>query len=122
QAQTRQFHLNAWLRDEGYLVLKGAARTGHIAPHPDPAFDSKAHPDDQAPMLDDVDWSRTRAYGLGFNSLYLNLTGREGQGSVAPAQADALMAEISAKLLAWRDPQGGRAAVRHVYRSQDIYS
>ncbi|HEX5010297.1 MAG TPA: alkaline phosphatase family protein [Planctomycetota bacterium] len=122
QAQTRQFHLNAWLRDAGYLVLEGDARTGHISPHPDPSFDAAAHPGDTAPMLDDVDWSRTRAYGLGFNSLYLNLAGREGQGSVPPAQADALMAEISQKLLAWRDPQGGRAPVRRVFRAQDIYS
>ena len=24
-----------------------------------------------------VDWSKTRAYGMGFNGLYLNLAGRE---------------------------------------------
>ena len=122
QAQTRQFHLNAWLRDQGYLVLKGDKRTGHVAPHPDPAFDHAAHPDEPTPLLDDVDWSRTRAYGLGFNSLYLNLAGREGQGCVKPEQADALMAEISEKLLAWRDPQDAKAAVRHVYRATDVYS
>ena len=38
----------AWLREEGYLVLKDDKRTGQI-------------------VGDDVDWSRTRAYGLGFN-------------------------------------------------------
>jgi len=122
QAQTRQFHLNAWLHEQGYLVLKGDAKTGHVAPHPDAHFDAAAHPGEAPPLVDDVDWSRTRAYGLGFNSLYLNLKGREGQGCVEPAQADALMAEISGKLLAWRDPQGGRAAVRHVYRSAEVYS
>jgi len=108
QTMTRQFHLNAWLRDEGYLVVKP----------PEPG----AAPREGNPHLADVDWSRTRAYGLGFNGLYLNLRGREGQGVVEPAQADGLMVEISGRLLAWRDPQGGKAAVRHVYRAADAYS
>ena len=69
---TRMVHLNAWLRDQGYLVLKDGKKTGHIS------------------AADDVDWSRTRAYGLGFNGLYLNLAGREGQGIVQEAQADEL--------------------------------
>ena len=30
-------------------------------------------------------------------------------------------AEIAGKLRAWRDPQGGRAAVRSVLRSRDVY-
>ena len=44
----------------------------------------------------DVDWSRTRAYGIGFNGLYLNLAGREARGHRArPSEADALLAEIA---------------------------
>ena len=39
------------------------------------------------PMFANVDWSRTRAYGLGLNGLYLNLQGREREGLVAPAAA-----------------------------------
>ena len=31
-----------------------------------------------------VDWSRTRAYGLGLNGLYINLAGREERGIVSP--------------------------------------
>ena len=34
----------------------------------------------------DVDWSRTRAYALGLNSLYVNRSGREGHGIVLAAQ------------------------------------
>jgi predicted AlkP superfamily phosphohydrolase/phosphomutase len=122
QAQTRQFHLNAWLLDNGYLVLKPDHQTRQVPPHFDTTWNAAAHPGEEPPRLDDVDWSRTRAYGLGFNSLFLNLKGREGQGCVEPAQAAALEAEISAKLLAWRDQQTGTAAVRRVFRSQDIYS
>ena len=103
EAYTREMHLNAWLRDNGYLVLKDGKTTGFVSG-------------------DDVDWSKTRAYGVGFNGLYLNLQGREGQGIVAPAEADALMAELQAKLEAFVDPQEGRKPVLRVARAEDIYA
>jgi len=103
QPYTREIHLNAWLRNNGYLTLGGGKIEGQI-------------------VTGDVDWSRTRAYGLGFNGLYLNLAGREAEGIVDPAEADALMAEISAKLEAFEDPQNGERAVLEVYRAKDVYS
>jgi len=103
QPFTRKLHLNAWLRDEGYLALKGGKQTGQI-------------------VTGDVDWSRTKAYGLGFNGLYLNLSGREGQGIVAPEDADALAEEIATKLEALRDPKTGAHVVLRVDRAEDVYS
>ncbi|MDH5565497.1 MAG: alkaline phosphatase family protein [Myxococcales bacterium] len=103
QPFTRQLHLNAWLREQGYLTLLDGKRTGQI-------------------VAGDVDWSRTRAYGLGFNGLYLNLAGREGQGIVAPEEAEALAAELSARLEALRDPRGGARVVLRVDRAEDVYS
>ncbi|MHC4429978.1 MAG: alkaline phosphatase family protein, partial [Planctomycetota bacterium] len=103
QPFTRQLHLNAWLRDEGYLALVDGKRTGHI-------------------VASDVDWSRTRAYGLGFNGLYLNIAGREGQGIVAPEEVDALVAELTAGLESLRDPENGRRVVLRVDRTGDVYS
>ena len=103
QPYRRKLHLNAWLRDEGYLVLKDGKRTGQI-------------------VTGDVDWSKTRAYGLGFNGLYLNLLGREGEGVVAAAEADALAREISAKLEALRDPQGGARVVLRVDSAEKVYA
>jgi predicted AlkP superfamily phosphohydrolase/phosphomutase len=102
QPYTRKFHLNAWLRDNGYLVLKDGKRTGHVG-------------------LADVDWSRSRAYGLGFNGLYLNLAGREARGSVAPEQVDALRAEIARALEAERDPVSGEAVVLKVYSAAEAF-
>ena len=104
QPYSRMVHLNAWLRDEGYLVLAEGKKTGRIFSE------------------GDVDWSRTRAYGLGFNGLYLNLAGREGQGIVQSDQAVELMAEISRKLEAWRDPKNGARVVVRVDRARDVYS
>ena len=69
----RQFHLNTWLRDNGWLTLK-------------PGAEKKAET-----SVFDIDWSRTAAYGMGFNGLYLNLKNREAQGIVEPesgAEAD----------------------------------
>jgi predicted AlkP superfamily phosphohydrolase/phosphomutase len=103
QTYTRKLQLNAWLRDAGYLVMKGGKKTGHI-------------------LKGDVDWSKTRAYGVGFNGLYLNLAGREAEGVVSATEADALMSEISAKLDALRDPKDGKAVVLKTYRGTGIYS
>lgn len=103
QTQTRKAHLNAWLRDEGYLVLKDGKRTGQIA-------------------AGDVDWSRTRAYALGFNSLYLNLAGREAQGIVEPGEAKALSDEIASKLRDWTDPERVVRVVRRAFRASDVYA
>jgi predicted AlkP superfamily phosphohydrolase/phosphomutase len=102
QTYTRKFHLNAWLRDHGYLVMNEGKRTGRVG-------------------LEDVDWSRSRAYGIGFNGLYLNLAGRESQGSVRPEDADALLAEIAAALEAERDPQSGEAVVLRAYPASEAF-
>jgi predicted AlkP superfamily phosphohydrolase/phosphomutase len=102
QPYVRRFQLNAWLRDEGYLVMNDGKRTGRVGP-------------------DDVDWSRSRAYGIGFNGLYLNLAGRESQGIVSTEEAPALLAEIGAALEATRDPQDGEPVVLHAYPAAEAF-
>ncbi len=101
--QTRSFHLNAWLRDHGWLVLKEGARTGHI-------------------VKDEVDWSKTRAYGVGFNGLFLNLQGREAHGIVKPAEADVLARDLARQLSAWIDPDTGASAIKRVDLAREVYS
>jgi predicted AlkP superfamily phosphohydrolase/phosphomutase len=99
----RSFNLNTWLRDNGYLTLRPGRRVGRGA------------------SFDDIDWSSTRAYGLGLNGLYINLRGRESTGIVAPAERGALAGEISAKLLQVTDPRTNAAAITHVFRREDVY-
>jgi predicted AlkP superfamily phosphohydrolase/phosphomutase len=53
--------------------------------------------------LSGVDWEKTKAYAVGLNSIYLNVAGREGQGSVPADEIEALLGDIQSKLLAWRD-------------------
>ncbi len=116
----RKFSLNTWLLENGYLVLKeGRARE---LPETDPEHAAVY-------LLDAADWTRTRAYGVGFNALYLNLRGREADipgtdedesGIVEPGpQAEALLAEISAGLLALRD--GDARPVLRCDLARDVY-
>jgi predicted AlkP superfamily phosphohydrolase/phosphomutase len=101
QPFTRDVHLNTWLRDNGYLVMKPGKETGYI--------------------FLDADWSKSRAFGLGFNGLYLNRKGRESQGIVEEGQVDALMAELTTKLEAWRDPKNGEIVVLKMFRGSEVY-
>lgn len=95
----RQFNLNSWLRAQGYLG-----------------------PPDCTSIMKDVDWSRTLAYGLGINGLYLNMKGRERDGVVEPGdQQEAVLAELAARLEAVRDVDG-RPVIRNVYRADKVYS
>jgi predicted AlkP superfamily phosphohydrolase/phosphomutase len=81
-------HLNQWLLENGYMTVKpGSEESG----------------------LYSVDWSKTRAYAVGLNSLYLNLQGREGQGIVNPGERESLSEEIRSGLLKLKGPDGKQA-------------
>jgi predicted AlkP superfamily phosphohydrolase/phosphomutase len=100
----RAAHLNRWLIQNGYMHLKGS----------DDA--------EGTPLLRNVDWSRTKAYAVGFCSLYLNVAGRDGQGIVKPGdEAQQLGQELVRKLREWNDPEAGKPVVRNVYPKEDIY-
>ena len=94
--------LNSWLVDQGYVALRDPSRQG------------------QSPLFLNVDWSRTTAYALGLQGLYVNLAGREEQGIVAPeAEYEALLDRLEADLLAMVDERNGRSPVSLAYRSRE---
>jgi predicted AlkP superfamily phosphohydrolase/phosphomutase len=99
----RGFNVNGWLRENGYLYLKNYESTG-------------------ADWFADVDWSRTRAFGLGLGGIFLNVAGREAQGIVEPADVQALKTEIKEKLTGLKDPAGGEVAIDEVYDLAETYS
>ena len=100
----RGVNLNSWLLRNGYMFLKdGKTESGE--------------------WFGDVDWSRTRAYGLGLGGLYLNLEGREAKGIVSPGdEARRLKADLAEKLGGLRDGPGGPKAVTRVYDKDMVYS
>lgn len=100
----RAVHLNTWLMREGFLTLDDPSSTG--------ADELFAH----------VDWSKTQAYALGLNGLYLNLRGRERQGIVEPgAQAELILRVIARRLLDFRDGPAGRQVISNVYSPRELF-
>ncbi|MCZ6478168.1 MAG: alkaline phosphatase family protein [Gemmatimonadetes bacterium] len=100
----RGINLNAWLHEQGYLVLEEGG---------DPA----------AEWLREVDWSRTRAYALGLTGLFLNVEGREARGIVRPgAEAEALKAELVERLTGLIDEDRGEIGIREAFDTATLYS
>jgi len=99
----RSFNLNTWLLQNGYITLKAGSA-----------------PDANEPFAE-LDWSHTRAYGLGLNGLYVNMRGREREGIVESAQADALLREIRQKLMDIHDPKDNSQAITRVDLASEVY-
>ena len=100
----RGVNLNTWLYRHGLLAVKGDGPTG-------------------ADMFGDVDWSRTKAYAVGFGGIYLNLQGRETGGIVTPGdEAEQVRREIRDGLRALVDEVEKVQPVREVYDARQVYS
>ncbi|HSJ87729.1 MAG TPA: alkaline phosphatase family protein [Anaerolineales bacterium] len=92
----KKVHLNTWLLEHNYLCMKNDG-------------------DD----LSGVDWKNTRAYAVGLNSIYLNLAGREGQGSVLVDQIEPLLNAIQSQLLDWKD--GDQAPIQKIRLKHETF-
>ena len=100
----RGVNLNTWLHQNGYLTL----RTGR---------------DGSGAWLADVDWERTRAYGLGLSGLFINLRGREASGRVGPGdELRELKAELIDRLTGLQDPAAGEAAINQAWDTATCFS
>lgn len=93
-------HLNRWLVDQGWLVLKDGKYEGDLS---------------------NVDWPKTKVYALGLNSLYLNVAGREGQGTVNAGELESLLGEVQKRLLEWKGPDG-RNVVSAARLKHEVYN
>lgn len=83
----RKMHVNDWLVDEGYLVLKsGYDKTSSLGL-----------------AGEEIDWEQSRAYAVGFNGIILNRIGREPSGIVKESEAENLLEEIAGKLYNLKD-------------------
>jgi len=95
-------HLNRWLLENGYLFLKPGIK------------ESKE-------FFEDVDWSKTKAYALGFGGIYLNRIGREHNGVVNESEIQDLKQAIKEGLKQFQDPQNADKIIRNVYAQEDIF-
>ena len=98
----RAVHLNRWLRERGLLSLKNGKQTSGIG-------------------FATVDWSKTQAYAVGLNSVFINRAGREANGIIDAADAATIKRRIMAELPTLIDAPGGLQVVKEVYDGALIY-
>jgi predicted AlkP superfamily phosphohydrolase/phosphomutase len=100
----RGVNINTWLLENGYLALKDGKTTS-------------------GEWFADVDWSRTRAYCLGLTGIFINRTGREGQGIVEEgAELRLLKRQLVTRLTGLADADTGQLAIREVQDSAVMFS
>ena len=100
----RAVHLNTVLLYAGLLALDDPSNTSEeeLFPH--------------------VDWSRTQAYAMGLNSIYLNRLGRERGGIVSEGEeARDVIAKIKKALTEFLDPDTGERVIEELYLAEEIY-
>lgn len=98
----RAVNLNRWLLNEGYLVLKSNKTTSDV-------------------IFSEVDWSKTKAYALGMNGIFINTQGRESNGSVAPNLVESLKSEIINKITFLIDPKDNQRVITKAYDGKQVY-
>jgi len=100
----RVVHLNTWLRKNGFLFLKNETQ------------------ESGGELFEDVDWSRTLAYSIGFGEIFINTIGCQGQGCVQPGQeVEAVKARIKEGLAKLHDEKFGQPVVKNIYDKNDIF-
>ena len=71
-----------------------------------------------------VDWPRSKAYSFGrhIGAIYINLKGREPQGSVEPgAEYERVRDEIIALAQDFRDPRDGRRIIDRIVKREELW-
>lgn len=135
--------LNTWLAQEGFLRFKEGGRAtrgrlqalrgalGKVGLDTRKILDTakklgadrllSSVSDDFSRFAAEIDWEHTQAFCHGTNAVRINLRGREKNGSVDPAEYDAVVERLREKLLALRDPEGDRI-VWDVRRRDELYA
>lgn len=108
----RGVNLNAWLRDNGYLVLKEDA----------PVDEASGKPISRE-WMKDIDWKKTRAFSMGLTGMFINRKARERDGIVAEGEElRQLKGEIKQGLMSLEDPKTGETVFREVFDSEAIFT
>lgn len=134
-------YLNRWLAQQGFLSWRSRSRTAGLAGRVRGAAVAAIPERWQAPLFrigggrvagaiesrvrfGGIDWTSTRAFSeeLNYNpSIWLNVAGRDAQGVVAASDYRHVCAELSARLMEWRDPESEAPVVRRVWHRDELY-
>lgn len=138
-------YINRWLREMGYLHLKRALPTrikfwlaktdlisklyrlvtmvglGKVANLVSKPTRNKVL--NSFLSLDDIDWSRTKAYARGaFGQIYVNLHGREPQGIVEPGtEYEQVVIVLMKELKQLKHPETGESLITDIRRRERVY-
>jgi predicted AlkP superfamily phosphohydrolase/phosphomutase len=96
--------INDWLMKEGYLTLSEQPKA--VTPF------AKAK----------IDWTKTQAWGDGgyYARIFLNVKGREPQGTIEPEDYEKVRSELIEKISNIPDDRGANMGTR-VYRPEELY-
>lgn len=101
----REFNANTWLKENGYHSLINEKKQGEDS------------------LFMNTDWTRTKAYAMGLNGLYINQSGREAEGIISSGpEKENLIHELARKLENYRDPQTGKQVVLKAFPANQFYS
>jgi predicted AlkP superfamily phosphohydrolase/phosphomutase len=96
--------LNEWLIQKGYLTLK--------------SYPEQPTPIDQV----EIDWSKTKAWGEGgyYGRLFLNVKGREPQGTIDPKDYEKIKSDLITEIEAIEDEKGRNIGSR-AFGPEELY-
>jgi predicted AlkP superfamily phosphohydrolase/phosphomutase len=99
-----KINLNEWLIQEGYMYLR-------------------EYPSEPTAIeMLNVEWSKTKAWAMGTSGqVYINLKGRESDGTVDPSEYEKLLDELIGKLKEVPDEKGNLLKTR-LFKRHEIYS
>ncbi len=107
-------NLNTWLANNGFLAKKPGANTSY--------YKLNSLYGERGLFWNDVLLDETQAYSLGLGNIYINLKGREAQGTVGAARYDSVRDQIIKQLKELRDPETGQKVIADVQKREDLYS
>lgn len=100
----RNVDINSWLSKNGFMTLT-----------------QEPNEKNSGELFEYVNWNKTKAYSLGFSSIYLNIKGRESKGIIDKSEREKVMEELIQKLGQLIDPKTKKKVIARLYKREDVY-
>ncbi|HVT00690.1 MAG TPA: alkaline phosphatase family protein [Patescibacteria group bacterium] len=96
-----EININSWLCENNFLALKKGKK-------------------ESGPLYENVDWSKTLAYGVGYNSIFFNIKNRERNGSLDSKKIVQLEKDLINKLMKFRYSNIDQKVFKKIYTRKDL--